>query len=226
MNNSLITTKNIKKSFNDGDLSVDVLKGIELNVKKNESIAIIGASGSGKSTLLHLLGGLELPDTGDVLINNKSINNLSNEERGYLRNKYLGFIYQFHHLLPEFSAKENVAMPLLIRRCPKKNAFEKAESILCDVGLSERIKHKPGELSGGERQRTAIARALVTNPSCILADEPTGNLDEKSANEVFELILNLNQNFGSSLIIVTHNLEISKRTNQVYELKDGMLLAQ
>ena len=223
MNNQLITGKNIKKSFNDGNLSVNVLKGVEINVEKNKSISIIGASGSGKSTLLHLLGGLDVPDTGDIFINGKSINKLNDDERGLLRNKHLGFIFQFHHLLPEFTAKENVAMPLLVRRCTKKSALKKAEEFLSEVGLSSRMLHKPGELSGGERQRTAIARALVTNPSCILADEPTGNLDEKSANEVFELILNLNQKHGNSLVMVTHNTELSRKTDQVYELKDGAL---
>tara|TARA_B100000953_G_scaffold87711_1_gene71562 strand:- start:1657 stop:2337 length:681 start_codon:yes stop_codon:yes gene_type:complete len=224
MSNILIAAQNVRKSFNDGDLSVDVLKGIEFSIQKNQSIAIIGASGSGKSTLLHLLAGLDIPDSGNIFINKKSINELNNEERGQLRNEYLGFIYQFHHLLPEFTAKENVAMPLLIRRCAKRTAYEKAEVILSEVGLSERMMHKPGELSGGERQRTAIARALVTNPSCILADEPTGNLDEKSANEVFELILELNRNHNSSLIMVTHNIELSRRADKICELRDGVLI--
>ena len=224
MSNILIAAQNVRKSFNDGDLSVDVLKGIEFSIERNQSIAIIGASGSGKSTLLHLLAGLDIPDSGNIFINNKSINELNNEERGQLRNECLGFIYQFHHLLPEFTAKENVAMPLLIRRCTKRIAYEKAEVILSEVGLSERMMHKPGELSGGERQRTAIARALVTNPSCMLADEPTGNLDEKSANEVFELILELNQNHNSSLIMVTHNIELSRRADKICELRDGVLI--
>jgi len=225
MNNKLIIGQNITKSFNDGDLSVNVLKNAEINIEKNQSISIVGASGSGKSTLLHLLGGLDMPDTGDIFINGQSINNLNDDERGLLRNKHLGFIFQFHHLLPEFTAKENVAMPLLVRRCTKKSALAKAEEFLSEVGLSSRMLHKPGELSGGERQRIAIARALVTNPSCILADEPTGNLDEKSANEVFELMLKLNQNYGSSLVMVTHNTELSRKTDQVYELKDGALRA-
>ena len=224
MSNILIAAQNVRKSFNDGDLSVDVLKGIEFSIQKNQSIAIIGASGSGKSTLLHLLAGLDIPDSGNIFINKKSINEINNEERGQLRNECLGFIYQFHHLLPEFTAKENVAMPLLIRRCAKRAAYEKAEVILSEVGLSERMMHKPGELSGGERQRTAIARALVTNPSCILADEPTGNLDEKSANEVFELILELNRNHNSSLIMVTHNIELSRRADKICELRDGVLI--
>ncbi len=224
MSNILIAAQNVRKSFNDGDLSVDVLKDIEFSIQKNQSIAIIGASGSGKSTLLHLLAGLDVPDSGNIFINKKSINELNNDERGQLRNECLGFIYQFHHLLPEFTAKENVAMPLLIGRCAKRTAYEKAEVILSEVGLSERMTHKPGELSGGERQRTAIARALVTNPSCILADEPTGNLDEKSANEVFELILELNQNHNSSLIMATHNIELSRRADKICELRDGVLI--
>jgi len=223
MNNSLLTANNIKKSFKEGPLNVGVLKGLEFSVNKNETIAIIGSSGSGKSTLLHLLGGLDVPDSGNILINNQNINKLNDAERGVLRNKYLGFIYQFHHLLPEFTAVENVALPLLIRRDSRVAAEKKAKELLCSVGLSERLQHKPGELSGGERQRTAIARALVTNPKCILADEPTGNLDEKSAREVFELIISLNKNLGSSLIMVTHNLELSKQADRVFELKEGKL---
>ncbi|MAJ90750.1 MAG: lipoprotein-releasing system ATP-binding protein LolD [Legionellales bacterium] len=223
MNNTLLTANNIKKSFNEGPLNVGVLKGLEFSVNKNETIAIIGSSGSGKSTLLHLLGGLDVPDSGNILINNQNINKLNDAERGVLRNKYLGFIYQFHHLLPEFTAVENVALPLLIRRDSRVTAEKKAKELLCSVGLSERLQHKPGELSGGERQRTAIARALVTNPKCILADEPTGNLDEKSAHEVFELIISLNKNLGSSLIMVTHNLELSKQADRVFELKEGKL---
>ena len=223
MNNTLLTANNIKKSFNEGPLNVGVLKGLEFSVNKNETIAIIGSSGSGKSTLLHLLGGLDVPDSGNILINNQNINKLNDAERGVLRNKYLGFIYQFHHLLPEFTAVENVALPLLIRRDSRVTAEKKAKELLCSVGLSERLQHKPGELSGGERQRTAIARALVTNPKCILADEPTGNLDEKSAHEVFELIISLNKNLGSSLIMVTHNLELSKEADRVFELKEGKL---
>lgn len=223
MNNLLLTANNIKKSFNEGPLNVGVLKGLEFSVNKNETIAIIGSSGSGKSTLLHLLGGLDVPDSGNILINNQNINRLNDAERGVLRNKYLGFIYQFHHLLPEFTAVENVALPLLIRRDSRVAAEKKAKELLCSVGLSERLQHKPGELSGGERQRTAIARALVTNPKCILADEPTGNLDEKSAHEVFELIISLNKNLGSSLIMVTHNLELSKQADRVFELKEGKL---
>jgi lipoprotein-releasing system ATP-binding protein len=223
MSDVFLSTKDLSKHFSESELRVDVLKGVDFSIKKNESVAIIGASGSGKSTLLHLLGGLDIPDKGEVLINGKSMSNLNDEQRGEMRNKHLGFIYQFHHLLPEFTALENVAMPLLIRHDNPKEALNKAAVLLDKVGLSDRVQHRPGELSGGERQRAAIARALVTEPACILADEPTGNLDEKTADQVFELILELNQNSGTSLIMVTHNLELSKRVDRVVELKEGVL---
>lgn len=223
MSDVLLETKNLSKHFSEGELRVDVLKGVDFSINKNESVAIIGASGSGKSTLLHLLGGLDTPDQGEILINGKDIAILNDEQRGEMRNKHLGFIYQFHHLLPEFSALENVAMPLLIRRSNEKEAFDKAAALLEKVGLEKRVQHRPGELSGGERQRAAIARALVTEPACILADEPTGNLDEKTADQVFNLILDLNQSLGTSLIMVTHNLELSKRVDRVVELKEGVL---
>jgi lipoprotein-releasing system ATP-binding protein len=223
MNDVLLTTKNLSKHFSEGELRVDVLKGIDFSINKNESVAIIGASGSGKSTLLHLLGGLDIPNDGQVLLNGRSMSDLNDEQRGEMRNKHLGFIYQFHHLLPEFSALENVAMPLFIRRDNEKEALNKAAELLEKVGLKDRVQHRPGELSGGERQRAAIARALVTEPACILADEPTGNLDEKTADQVFELILELNQSLGTSLIMVTHNLELSKRVDRVVELKEGVL---
>lgn len=224
MSDVLLETKALSKHFSEGELRVDVLKGIDFSINKNESVAIIGASGSGKSTLLHLLGGLDVPDQGEIIINGEDISKLNDEKRGEMRNQYLGFIYQFHHLLPEFSALENVAMPLLIRRSNEKEAFDKAKDLLEKVGLAKRVQHRPGELSGGERQRAAIARALVTKPACILADEPTGNLDEKTADQVFNLILELNQSLGTSLIMVTHNLELSKRVDRVVELKEGVLV--
>ncbi|MCH8846132.1 MAG: lipoprotein-releasing ABC transporter ATP-binding protein LolD [Proteobacteria bacterium] len=226
LTDQVISCVGLYKSFAEGDLRVDVLRGVNLQVTRGESIAIMGTSGSGKSTLLHLLGGLDLPSKGETKIIGKNTSTLTDAERGKLRNESLGFIYQFHHLLPEFTALENVAMPLLISdNCDANQAANSAKEILEKVGLGDRLEHKPGELSGGERQRAAIARALVTRPECILADEPTGNLDEKTADQVFNLMLELKQAAGTSLIMVTHNLSLAEKMDKTYQLHDGLLEA-
>jgi lipoprotein-releasing system ATP-binding protein len=224
MSEPVISCVDLHKSFAEGDLHVDVLRGINLQVSRGESIAIMGTSGSGKSTLLHLLGGLDLPNKGEISIVGKNTTSLTDAERGKLRNESLGFIYQFHHLLPEFTALENVAMPLLISdNCDADTAASSASELLEKVGLGDRLQHKPGELSGGERQRAAIARAMVTRPECILADEPTGNLDEKTADQVFELMLELKQDVGTSFIMVTHNQSLAEKMDKTYQLHDGLL---
>lgn len=223
MPNTIISSDDLRKRFTEGKLDVEVLKGISLELKAGEKIAIVGSSGSGKSTLLHILGGLDLPTSGTVKVMDKDIATLSDKERGDLRNHSLGFIYQFHHLLPEFTALENVAMPLLIRGLSVKEAGQKAEDILEKVGLAERLKHKPGQLSGGERQRAAIARALVTNPNAILADEPTGNLDHKTALQIFDLMQSLNQEMQTAFIIVTHDMQLAEKMDKIYHLVDGHL---
>lgn len=224
MSKEIISCNNLHKSYFQARLEVPVLMGINLHINEGESLAIVGISGSGKSTLLHLLGGLDTPTSGDIQIKGQSISTIKEEERCRLRNHSLGFIYQFHHLLPEFSALENVAMPLLIRRMNSKEAYDRAAEMLNQVGLNHRMSHTPGELSGGERQRAAVARALVTKPACILADEPTGNLDRHTAGEVFELMLNLNRDVGASLVIVTHDPFLSKQANRTLKLVDGMLI--
>jgi lipoprotein-releasing system ATP-binding protein len=219
----VIEAKGISRGFRQGPKRIEVLKDVELQVPAGTSMAIVGASGAGKSTLLHILGGLDRPDHGKVLIDGKSLWDMSERERGDLRNARMGFIYQFHHLLPEFTALENVAMPLLIRGEPSTVALQEAQDILDIVGLAQRLDHKPGELSGGERQRAAVARALVGKPACVFGDEPTGNLDERIANQVFDQLLELNSELKTSLVLVTHDMRLAARMNQSFELSMGRL---
>lgn len=220
---AVIQCQGVSKTFEEGKLKVDVLENINFVIGKGEQVAIVGASGSGKSTLLHILGGLSEPSAGKVMIDGKDVNTLSQTARGKLRNASLGFVYQFHHLLPEFTALENVAMPLLIARLADTEAIERATDILDKVGLGNRIQHKPGELSGGERQRAAIARAMVTRPKCIMADEPTGNLDSKTADSIHGLMLELNQQIGTSLIVVTHDMNLASKIGTVLRIENGNL---
>lgn len=220
---SIIRCEGLSKTYT--GLDVSVLNGIDFNVNKGEQIAIVGASGSGKSTLLHLLGGLDTPSSGVVQLLGNNLHILSETKKGQIRNESLGFVYQFHHLLPEFTAIENVAMPLLIRRAPREQALTTAKSMLDKVGLAHRLEHMPGELSGGERQRAALARALVTEPACILADEPTGNLDRVTANQVFDLLLEINSVLNTSLVVVTHDLSLASKMQRQYKLEDGKLVA-
>jgi lipoprotein-releasing system ATP-binding protein len=223
MTDAVLEARNVHKSFRQGPVTLEVLRGIELTVRQGERLAIIGASGSGKTTLLQILGGLDRPTSGTVLVDGQDIHSLGERDRGTLRNRTLGFVYQFHHLLPEFSALENVAMPLLVRRAPVAEARAKAREILERVGLGARLNHRPHELSGGERQRAAVARALVTQPKLVLADEPTGNLDGANAEQVFALMLELNRERGTSLIVVTHDMRLASRMERRLELEGGKL---
>lgn len=225
MSNVVLEAQHVVKTFNDGKSSVQVLKDLSLDIHAGEFVAIVGASGSGKSTLLHILGGLDRPTSGEVLLNGVRFDALNETERGYLRNQHLGFVYQFHHLLPEFSALENVAMPLMLRAgVTFSTAKKEAEALLERVGLSHRLSHKPGELSGGERQRVALARALVTKPKVMLADEPTGNLDRKTAAGIFELLNELRREFDMAMLIVTHDEALAQSADRILHMEDGLWL--
>lgn len=223
MSNTILACEAVCKNYYDGQLNVQVLDNLTLQVDKGQSIGIVGASGSGKSTLLHILGGLDKPTSGRVSLMGQDLSELSQKQLSRLRNQHLGFVYQFHHLLPEFSALENVMMPLLIGKRPKEQARERALLMLEKVGLKNRVLHRPGELSGGERQRAAIARALVTDPACLLADEPTGNLDRKNALNILDMMMELKQELGTALVVVTHDDEMAARFDRVLNMTDGAL---
>ncbi len=215
---------NLNKTFTEGGGSkLEVLKNINLTVRAGDKVAIVGASGSGKSTLLHLLGGLDKPSSGQVFVNEKDLSRISEAERCQLRNQRLGFVYQFHHLLPEFTAQENVAMPALVRGTRPSQALNKAKILLEKVGMTRRLDHKPAELSGGERQRAAIARAVINEPHCICADEPTGNLDKATAEQVVQVLMRLNKEFGTALVVVTHDMEFAKKMDTIYTIENGLL---
>lgn len=227
MSNSIILeARQLTKRYTQGTIDVEVLKGVDVQIQAGERVAIMGASGSGKSTLMHLLGGLEKPTSGSVLLDGHDLNKISTARLCQLRNSGLGFIYQFHHLLGEFTVLENVAMPLLIGACDIKTAQQRAKTLLNRVGLGHRIEHKPGELSGGERQRAAIARALINNPKCILADEPTGNLDSKTAEQVYQLMLELNRELSVSFLVVTHDPDLASRMDRVLHMEDGLFVSR
>ncbi len=226
MSDDVLVCRSIVRRFKEGVSTLEVLSGVDLQVRPAERLAIIGASGSGKTTLLQIMGGLDDPSSGEVLVGGKSMAKTNEKEKGLLRNRYIGFVYQFHHLLPEFSAQENVAMPLLIRRVAKDQALEQAEKLLSRVGLGQRLDHKPGELSGGERQRAAVARALITQPQLVLADEPTGNLDAGNGAHVLNLMLELNRELKTSLVVVTHDHSIAGQMDRVLVLQDGRLEPQ
>lgn len=220
---AVLECRNVAKTYGDGNLQVDVLNNLGLQLEAGTQTAIVGASGAGKSTLLNILGGLDKPSSGEVLMQGQAFSSLAENARGTMRNQHLGFVYQFHHLLGEFTALENAAMPLLIGRCSKKSAYEKAQALLARVGLGERLAHKPGELSGGERQRVAVARALVCDPACVLMDEPTGNLDSHNASAIQELMLELSRQLATAFVVVTHDIALAHQLDRVLELKDGCL---
>lgn len=220
----ILACRQLTKRYAQGDLNVEVLKGVDLSIQSGQRVAIMGASGSGKSTLLHLLGGLEKPSSGSVILDGADLNKVGSAKLSQLRNQSLGFIYQFHHLLGEFTILENVAMPLLIGKHPIKQAQAQAAELLKRVGLGHRIMHKPGELSGGERQRAAVARALINKPKCVLADEPTGNLDSKTADQIYQLMLELNQELQVSFLVVTHDPELAGRMDHVLHMEDGLIV--